>query len=135
MVEQNRGAESTGPQARYFSSLNQGVFEIQRCQACLRHQFYPRVLCQHCGSTELGWVRPSGRGRVYSFSVVSRKPELGGDYNVTLVDLDEGVRLMSRVEDIATEALHIGMEVSACVINQDGQGVVVFQAGGNHENA
>lgn len=135
MDEQSSSVESTGPQARYFSRLNQGIFEIQHCQACLRHQFYPRVLCQHCGSTSLSWVSPSGRGTVYSFSVVRRKQELGGDYNVTLVDLAEGVRLMSRVEDITPDELHIGMRVSARVIHQDGQGVVVFQAGGNDENA
>ncbi len=130
MDEQNSAAESSGPQARYFSRLNQGIFEIQRCQACLRHQFYPRVLCLHCGSTTLGWVSPSGKGTVYSFSVVHKKPELGGDYNVVLIELEEGVRLMSRVEDLAPDELKIGMEVSARVIDQDGQGVVVFHAEG-----
>ena len=129
MAENDIGLESTGPQARYFSKLDQGIFELQHCQACLRHQFYPRVLCEHCGSTALEWVSPSGRGTLYSFSVVRRKPELGGDYNVVLVDLAEDVRLMSRVEGVAPDELSIGMELSARVINQDGHGVVVFQAG------
>ncbi len=126
MDEQNSAAEASGPQARYFSRLSQGIFEIQRCQACLRHQFYPRVLCQHCGSTALEWTSPSGKGKVYSFSVVRRKPELGGDYNVVLIELEEGVRLMSRVEGVVHDELRIGMAVSARVIDQDGQGLVVF---------
>ncbi len=129
MAENDIGLDSAGPQARYFSKLDQGIFELQHCQACLRHQFYPRVLCEHCGSTALEWVSPSGKGTLYSFSVVRRKPELGGDYNVVLVDLAEDVRLMSRVEGVAPDELSIGMELSARVINQDGHGVVVFQAG------
>ncbi len=130
MDEKSIALEPLGPQARYFSMLSEGIFEIQHCQACFHHQFYPRVLCQHCGSTALDWVRPSGKGTVYSFSVVRRKPELGGDYNVVLVDLAEGVRLMSRVENISPDQLRVGMELSARVIKQDGHGVVVFQAEG-----
>ncbi|NYT58574.1 OB-fold domain-containing protein [Alcaligenaceae bacterium] len=126
MDKQNSGPDGCGPQARYFSRLDEGVFEIQRCQACEKHQFFPRVLCQHCGSTDLTWVVPGGKGRVYSFSVIRRKPESGGNYNVALIDLDEGVRLMSRVDGIAHEALHIGMDVLARVVTEQGKGLLVF---------
>jgi len=102
-----------GPQARYFSALAQGRFEIQNCDGCRKWQFFPRSLCMHCGSTRLKWQAPSGRGTVYSTSVVRRKPEAGGDYNVALIDLDEGVRLMSRVEGVAPDAVRIGMAVQA----------------------
>lgn len=103
----------SGPEKRYLDALAQGRFEIQRCDACAKHVFYPRVLCPHCGSTRLGWVAPSGRGTVYSTTVVRRKPADGGDYNVCLVDLDEGVRMMSRVVAIPPQDVSIGMAVQA----------------------
>lgn len=126
MDKQSSGAGICGPQARYFARLDEGVFEIQRCQTCERHQFFPRVLCQHCGSTDLAWVAPSGKGQVYSFSVIRRKPESGGDYNVALIDLDEGVRLMSRVDGVPPDALHIGMAVSAHIVTGQEKGLLVF---------
>jgi uncharacterized OB-fold protein len=58
---------------------------------------------------------------------VRRKPEAGGDYNVALIDLREGVRLMSRVEGVAPDAVHIGMAVRAQVAQQDGRGLLIFR--------
>lgn len=120
------GEPQTGPEAYYFGQLARGVFEIQKCTDCAKHQFFPRVLCVHCGSDALQWVQPSGRGTIYSYSVVRRKPEAGGDYNVVLVDLEEGVRLMSRVEDINVEELRIGMSVQARVLQHEDSGKLVF---------
>lgn len=119
---------ATGPQARYFASLAEGRFEIQRCDACMGCQFFPRTLCMHCGATDLHWLRPSGRGTVYSTSVVRRKPEAGGDYNVALIDLEEGVRLMSRVAGMDPQAVSIGMAVQARVHQDADQPRVVFVA-------
>lgn len=103
----------SGPEKRYLDALAQGRFEIQKCAACAKHVFYPRVLCPHCGSDRLDWVAPSGRGTVYSTTVVRRKPADGGDYNVCLVDLAEGVRMMSRVASIPPADVQIGMAVKA----------------------
>jgi uncharacterized OB-fold protein len=103
----------SGPEKHYLDALKEGRFEIQRCAACTRHVFYPRVLCPHCGSERLEWVAPSGRGVVYSTTVVRRRPADGGDYNVCLVDLAEGVRMMSRVAAIAPADVKIGMAVTA----------------------
>ncbi|KOF55377.1 DNA-binding protein [Achromobacter sp. DMS1] len=123
-------SRDAGPQARYFAALARGRFEVQRCGDCDRHQFYPRTLCVHCGSLALQWAAPSGEGVVYSFSVVRRKPEAGGDYNVALVDLREGIRMMSRVEGVAPDDLHIGMPVRARVRDGEGGPLVVFDAQG-----
>ena len=111
-----------GPEKRYLDALAAGRFEIQKCAACSRHVFYPRVLCPHCGSDRFDWVAPSGRGTVYSTTVVRRKPADGGDYNVCLVDLAEGVRLMSRVAGVAPQEVKIGMAVRARIA----QGLVEF---------
>jgi len=65
---------------------------------------------------------------VYAVTTVRRKPEAGGDYNVSLIDLDEGVRLMSRVDDLPPQAVRIGQRVTARVQLIDGHGLVVFDA-------
>ena len=90
--------------------------------------FYPRELCPHCGSDQLAWEQPSGQGTVYSTTVIRRKAEAGGDYNVALVDLAEGPRMMSRVEGMAPADVAIGMAVQAEVIQHNGKGLVVFKA-------
>ena len=111
-----------GPEKIYQDKLAQGIFEIQRCASCARHVFYPRVLCPHCGAGKLDWAAASGRGTVYSTTVVRRKEADGGDYNVALIDLDEGPRMMSRVVTVAPSAVRIGMSVIARVVD----GVVEF---------
>lgn len=116
----------SGADLHYRSALARGAFEIQRCDACARAVFYPRMICPHCGSDELDWFAPSGTGTVYSTTVVRRKPEAGGDYNVALIDLDEGVRMMSRVEGLVPDAVRIGLKVRARVLLRDGVGLVVF---------
>src|SRR5690606_8486508 len=98
-------ATSTGADLYYRNQLDQGNFLIQRCTRCARSIFYPRMICPHCGSDQLAWFAPSGRGTVYSTTVVRRKAEHGGDYNVALIDLDEGVRMMSRVEGVEPAAV------------------------------
>jgi len=114
-------------QTHYQAELDAGRFCIQHCPQCQHHVFTPRELCPHCGASPLRWVRPSGDGTVYSTSTLSRKPEAGGDYNLALIDLDEGVRMMGRVEGLAPQAVHIGLRVRANVVQQGGRGLVVFQ--------
>lgn len=115
-----------GPDQHFIGYLRQGKFMLQRCRADGTYIFYPRVLCPHCGSRELEWAEVSGKGMVYSTTVVRRKAEDGGDYNIALVDLAEGPRMMSRVEGIGPHDVRIGMSVIAR-IDSGGEGpVVVF---------
>jgi len=116
-----------GPDAQFAAALAQGRFQIQHCTACGQHVFYPRALCPHCGSAQLDWVEPSGVGCVYSSTTVRRKPESGGDYNVALVDLAEGPRLMSRIDGVPPDQVRIGMRVQARVIDDPAKGkLLVF---------
>lgn len=118
----------SGAEQHYRQSLAQGKFLIQHCDACQKAIFYPRMICPHCGASSLSWISPSGRGTVYATTVVRRKPDAGGDYNVALIDLEEGVRLMSRVEGLAATDVHIGMAVQAQVRRLQDEGLVVFVA-------
>ncbi len=112
--------------AHYEAELKAGRFVIQHCRACERHVFYPRAICPHCAADALGWVVPSGLGRVYSTTVVRRPADKGGPYNVALIDLDEGVRLMSRVDGLAPEAVRIGQRVRLALATIKGQPAPVF---------
>ena len=82
----------------------------------------------HCGSVDLAWVQPSGRGEIHAVSIVNRSAEKGGPYNVVLVDLAEGPRMMSRVEGLASEAVCIGLAVQARIAAGPEGPCVVFDA-------
>jgi len=116
-----------GPDAVFAAFLADGRFMLQQCDDCKKHVFYPRVLCPHCGSPKLAWQPASGQGTVYSTTVVRRKSEQGGDYNVALVDLHEGPRMMSRVDGISPHEVAIGMAVRAQIIDEPKKGkLLVF---------
>lgn len=128
MHSQETKQPHSGVQAQYQAALDRGQFMIQRCGACGQHVFFPRELCPHCGATRLEWVQPKGEGTVYAVTTVRRKPDDGGDFNVSLVDLDEGVRMMSRVDGMYVDQVRIGMRVCARVAVTEGRGLVVFDA-------
>ena len=115
-----------GVLAQHNAALAEGRFLIQKCGDCGQHIYFPREVCPHCGSNDLALVAPTGLGTVYSVTTVRRKPDAGGDYNVCLIDLDEGVRLMSRVETSPADAVQVGQRVQARVVLEKDQGVVVF---------
>ncbi len=116
----------TGVQQAHQAELDAGRFLIQHCRDCHRHIYYPRELCPHCGSDAVAWTEPSGQGTVHAVTTVRRKSADGGDLNVSIIELDEGVRLMSRVDNRAPEAVRIGQRVTARVQVKDGRGLVVF---------
>jgi uncharacterized OB-fold protein len=120
-----------GPDEVFRRNLAEGRFVIQLCGACRTHVFYPRSLCPHCGSAGLSTVPASGRGRVYSTSVNRRRPEAGGPINIALIDLEEGPRLMSRVEGVAPDQVCMGMAVIARIRTDAGEPLLVFAPGGD----
>ncbi|MDE2516119.1 MAG: OB-fold domain-containing protein [Rhodospirillales bacterium] len=98
------------PLAIYEDWLRQGKLAYQFSPAAGRAVFYPRLVCPYSGSTELEWRISAGLGTVHATTVVH--PTQGAPYNVALIDCDEGFRLMSRVEEIAPEAVRIGQRVA-----------------------
>lgn len=118
--------EGRGPDAQFADALAQGVFKIQYCAPCEASTFPPRVLCPLCGLPTLEWIDVSGRGILYSFTIVRRKVEHGGDYNVALVDLEEGPRLMSRVDSLKIDELRIGMPLAALITDTSNGKLLVF---------
>lgn len=113
------------PQRDYFRYLTDGRFMLLRAKASERVIFPPRVAEPGTGDTDLEWVEASGRGTVYSTSVMRERPPKPS-YNIALIDLDEGARLMSRVEGILPEDVTIGLRVRAQIVSEEGEPLLVF---------
>jgi len=114
------------PQQEYFAHLAEGRFMIQRSRGSGEHVFYPRVAAPRTGARDLEWVPASGHGTVYATTVMRVRPP-AAPYNVCLVQLAEGPRMMSRVENIDPQQVKVGMAVRARIARDDaGQPLVVF---------
>ncbi len=120
-------ARAHGPEADYRAALAHGELVLQRCERCEARIFYPRLLCPSCGSRNLQATASSLRGVVYATTTVRQRPDAGGDYNVALIDLDEGPRMMSRVVGVPPHEVRIGDRVRGRVVEQDGDRLVVFE--------
>src|SRR5262247_4507857 len=106
------------PLKTYLDHLARGELAYQFSPEAGRAVFYPRMLCPFTGSDRLEWRISKGLGTVYATTVVH--PTEGKPFNVALIDCDEGFRLMSRVEDIAPEAVRIGQRVRFRTHKPDG---------------
>lgn len=126
------------PYAAYQALLGEGRIAFQRCRACAEPIFYPRVLCPHCGATDLAWESSAGHGTVYSTTTVPVRD--GASYSVCLVDLDEGFRMMSTVVDMPADDVRIGQRVvgridrTAGTDGGDGEYRVVFCGKGGDDD-
>jgi uncharacterized OB-fold protein len=112
------------PRTTYDQGLAAGELRYQQCRGCSFVVFYPRTLCPSCGSSDLEWRRSAGVGSVYSTTTVVERNH--DDYNVCLVDLDEGFRMMSRVLGNPWEVA-IGDRVRVDFIELSGQLAAVFR--------
>lgn len=99
---------STSPLEQYRSYLSQGKLAYQVDEDG-RALFYPRVAAPAGYRGNLRWMTSAGLGTVYATTYIS--PRNGAAYNVALIDMDEGFRLMSRVESIPPEQVSIGLRV------------------------
>lgn len=95
----------------YWEGLAQGELRIQRCATCTRAVFYPRAHCPHCHSDQLSWIVASGKATLYSYTVVHQAFGAFAEeapFVVAIVELEEGVRMMTRIIDAPRERLSIG---------------------------
>lgn len=110
--------DAASPLATYIAHLERGELAYQFSPSADAAVFYPRVIAPRTGAADLEWRISEGLGTVYATTVVH--PQKGDPYNVALIDMDEGYRLMSRVEDIAPTAVKIGMRVKFRVHKAEG---------------
>jgi uncharacterized OB-fold protein len=105
----NDKSEFKNPEtARYWESLSRGIFLIKRCQSCGQAHFYPRAFCPICFSAETVWEEPSGRGAIYSFSVIRKGDHLS---ILAYVTLAEGPTIMTNIVDCDPSELTIDQPV------------------------
>ncbi len=85
----------------FWEATRSGQLLLQWCRRCERPIFYPRVVCPGCLGDELEWRPSSGTGRVYAVTVEHKPqdPRMAeqAPYAVALVELDEGVRLLTNI--------------------------------------
>jgi len=99
------------PAATYIEYCKKGQLAYQVCLDDNTPVFYPRVAAPRTGSRNLEWRVSKGLGAVYATTTTTDVKRGNPDYNVCMVELDEGFRMMSRVEDIDSNHVKIGMRV------------------------
>ncbi len=101
--------------APFWEGLRRHELLVQECGACGRLRFVPSELCPACYSANVAWSRVSGRGRVYTYTVVHRAPtpayQAEAPYALAYVELDEGPRMPARLVDLDPAAVEVGMKV------------------------
>jgi len=114
----------SGPERQWRDALAEGRLILPRDISSGRCFFPPRVASPHSGGP-WDWVEASGRGTVHSTSIIHPRPPEAA-YNVVLVELDEGPRLMSRVDGVAPEEVAIGMKVVARIDRDGAEPLLLF---------
>lgn len=97
----------------FWLAAKDGRLVIQRCKACGRASHPPRPMCPDCHSLDREWVPASGNGVVYSYAFLHHPQHPAFSYPVpaALVELEEGVRLVTNLVDVDPNEVRIGLEV------------------------
>lgn len=101
----------------FWAAARAGRLVIQRCTGCGTFRHLPHVMCAVCQSPEHDWVESAGRGRVFTYTVVTHPVHAAVvdvvPYNVVVVELDDcgGVLVPGNVVGVAPEDVHVGMPV------------------------
>ena len=108
----------SNPESRpFWSAAAEGRFIVPKCNTCKKFYWYPRAICPFCFDDKIEWVTASGKGKIYSFSVMRRTPE---PYAIAYVTLEEGVTMLTNIVDCDFDALKIGQKVKLVFIPSEG---------------
>jgi hypothetical protein len=104
----------------FYEACKRGELRFQRCSSCATFRHYPRPICPECLSREYTWELSTGRGKVYTWTIV-RGPTLPAfehklPYNVVDVLMDEGIHFVSEVLDCPPEEIRTDMPVEAVFV-------------------
>ncbi|MGE7544735.1 Zn-ribbon domain-containing OB-fold protein [Sporosarcina newyorkensis] len=103
-----------GDSLTFWEGCKEDKLLIQRCEDCDKFIFYPRIVCPNCMSENIEWVESAGKGKVYSFTVVRHSPPSFSDdvpYVVAMIELDEGVRMISNIVECEIGDVYCDMSV------------------------
>jgi uncharacterized OB-fold protein len=117
MSEYYKPLPKLSPTSRpFWEAARRHELTLQRCGACRAFIYYPRDRCPKCFSDTLAWERVSGRGKVYSFTVVRRASSRAfsdAPYVLAIVELAEGPRMTTNII-AAPEDVRVEMPVEVC---------------------
>jgi len=92
----------------YWAACNENKLLLKKCGDCSETHFYPRAICPNCLSDNTQWYEASGKGRIYSYSVMRRVPT---PYAIAYVTLDEGVAMLTNIVDCDLDNLAVNQNV------------------------
>lgn len=99
----------------FWEAARRHELRLQRCRACQHYIFYPRSVCPDCLGTDLDWTPVSGRGTLYSYTVVrqaaSRRFAPDVPYLFAVVELAEGPRMATNLVDCPIDQAQVGLPV------------------------
>jgi uncharacterized OB-fold protein len=121
--------------APFWDGARKGELRLPWCAACNEPFWYPREVCPRCLDSSIEWRKASGRGTVYAVTVENRPQNPGmaamAPYAIALIDLDEGVRMLSNVVGCAADDVVVGMRVEVTWEPlSDGRQLPLFMPGG-----
>ena len=93
----------------FWDAARTGRFVLPTCTACRKAHWYPRAICPFCADGTIEWRDASGKGTIYTFSVMRRAKE---PYVIAYVTLAEGPTMMTNIVDCNFDALRIGQPVN-----------------------
>ncbi|HTV37823.1 MAG TPA: OB-fold domain-containing protein [Xanthobacteraceae bacterium] len=109
----------------FWNAARERRFVVPTCSACGRAHWYPRAVCPFCGSGDVQWRDASGKGAIYTFSVMRRAKE---PYAIAYVTLAEGPTMLTNIVDCDFDALAIGQPVSVVFADtENGPPVPMFR--------
>ena len=101
--------------APFFEAARRHALAVQQCTRCRARRFPARTICSKCLGREATWTPVSGRGTVFSFAVMhqANHPGFAAEvpYAVVVIELEEGVRLLSNLVDCPLADVRIGLPV------------------------
>ena len=102
-----------GMAAEFYAFCRKHELRFQRCVDCGTWRHIPREMCAHCGSVRTEWAKSSGRGKLFSWTTVRQPmlPQFEVPYSPVVIELDEGVRLLSWLTDLGPDDLVLDMPV------------------------
>ena len=103
--------------AVYWESAKNGKLLVKTCKACGKLHYYPRTICPHCLSSDTDWVEASGKGTIYTYSVMRRTET---PYVIAYVTLEEGVTMLSNIVECDVGGVAVGQTVE--VVFRDTEG-------------
>jgi uncharacterized protein len=113
----------------HWEGCQRGELMVQRCEDCGAYVFIPDIACDQCLSSKLDWVQSSGKGQLYSYTVIHRpqRPEFDAPYVGAIIELEEGWHMLSNLIGPDIDSLQIGAPVEVVFVPRGGLALPMFR--------